>query len=89
MKTADSLERAWPQSIRKASLPFAVMTRGMQHRGNDDEALIFNHLKNNPVGESGRIPPADVFYRVTPGIQQRIFCKRIPYENNFLHKVGP
>ncbi len=60
----------------------------MEHRSNDHEPIHFNHFKNDPVGESGRIPPADVLGGVSAGIQQRIIRKRVPHANNLINEFG-
>mgnify|MGYP003593685490 CR=1 FL=1 len=60
----------------------------MEHRRDDHEPIIFYHLKNDPVGKFGRIPPPNIFDGVPAGIQQRIFRKRIPHADNLVDEFG-
>jgi len=60
----------------------------MKHRRYEHQTIRFNHLKYDPVGESGRIPPANVFDGVPAGIQQWIVRKRVPHANNLVNEFS-
>src|SRR5665213_1002924 len=46
----------------------------------------FRNFVDDAVRKSFGVTPADVFARMTPRIEQRIFCQRIPDLNDLLYK---
>jgi hypothetical protein len=63
------------------------MSRGMQHRGHSYTSFRLVHFVKDTVRKTLWVTPPDVFGRVTPGIEQRIFGQRIPHADDFLHKL--
>jgi hypothetical protein len=61
-----------------------IIPRGVQNCRYHNRMFRFQDFVDDAVGKSFWVTPADVFARMTAGIEQRIFRQCIPDLNDFL-----
>ncbi len=63
-----------------------IIARGVQNCGNHNRMFRFQNFVDDAIRKSFRVTPADIFARMTAGVEQRIFRERIPDPNDFFDK---